>query len=496
MKLKFWQKESRASLENPSTSLSDPSAFLQSWLGGGSTKSGSVVTPDTAMSLTSVYAAVRVISETIASLPLHVYQSTDNGKTRQSAHPVNTVLSRQANNEMAAFTVRETLMSHVLLWGNGYAEIQRNQRGDIVALWPLLPDRTNAIRKDGVKYFVTKVGSEFVRLDDRDVLHISGLSYDGLQGYSPITLNRESLGLSMAANEYGARMFSNNARPGGILEHPGKLSPDAVDRLRKSWSEIHQGLSNSHRVAILEEGLTWKQLSVSPEDAQFLETRKFQKGEVATMFNIPPHMIGDLEKATFSNIEHQAIQFVVHTIRPHLVRWEQELNRKLLSGDYFAEHTVDGLLRGDTASRYASYAVGRQWGWLSANDIRRLENQNDIEGGDTYLTPLNMVDANAPIPEQEPTIDPEQERDFAPLVDEAMRRINQREKDRVAALIKRSAPQTELDTFIANHRQYIHDQLQPIADVSGKDMDLDAMVNTHINALESKIEGMKDAKRD
>lgn len=480
MNLKFWQKEQRASLENPSTNLSDPNAWLQSWLGGEVTNAGAKVSPVNAITIPSVFAAVRVISEAIASLPYHVYENTDEGKNRVKAHPLNDILGREANSEMAAFTLRETLMAHVLLWGNGYAEIERNVRGDVIGLWPLMPDKTDVIRKDGVKHYVTRVNGQLIRLEDRNVLHISGLSHDGLKGYSPITLMRESLGLTIAAEEFGARMFSNNARPSGVLQSPGKLSPEAAQRLKESWSSIHQGLSNAHRVAILEEGLTWSQMSINPDDAQFLETRKLQKTEVATMFNIPPHMIGDLEHATFSNIEHQGIQFVVHTIRPWLVRWEQEINRKLFDGDYFGEHIVDGLLRGDVKSRYDAYAVGRQWGWLSTNDVRALENQNPVEGGDLYLTPMNMVDANNPEPEQAPE---EAERDFQPLIDSTIQRITQRENDRIKGVLKRN---DNIDTFIDNHRQYILDQLAPISAAKGG-LDVDSLAEQHITNLRARL---------
>lgn len=484
MNLKFWQKESRASLENPSTNLSDPNAWLQGWIGGSTTNSGAKVSAVNAVTIPAVYAAVRVISESIASLPFHVYERTDTGKERVSGHVINQIMGREANSEMTAFTLRETLMSHVLLWGNGYAEIERNRRGDVIGLWPLMPDKTEVIRKDGVKHYLTKVNGKAIRLEDRNVLHVPGLSHDGLKGYSPITLMRESLGLTIAAEEFGARMFSNNARPSGVLEHSGKLSLEAAERLKKSWASIHQGLSNSHRVAILEEGLQWKQMSINPDDAQFLETRKLQKTEVATMFNIPPHMIGDLEHATFSNIEHQAIQFVVHTIRPWLVRWEQEINRKLLDGDYFGEHIVEGLLRGDVKSRYDAYAIGRQWGWLSVNDVRKLENQNDIDGGDVYLSPMNMVDATNPIPDEAENTPDEAERDFQPLIDSTIQRITQRENDRIKGVLKRN---DSIDIFLDNHRQYILDQLAPISAAKGG-LDVDSLAEQHITNLRAKLE--------
>jgi hypothetical protein len=230
------------------------------------------------------------------------------------------------------------------------------------------------------------------------VWHLRGLSSDGLVGLSPIQLMRQAIGLGMATEEFGARFFGNDARPGGVLQHPGVLGNEAFERLQSSWETRHGGLSNSHRVAILEEGMQYSQIGIPPEDAQFLETRKFQVTEIARAFRVPPHMLADLERATFSNIEHQSIEFVVHSIRPWLVRWEQSIQQQLMLDrdrqKYFAEFVVDGLLRGDTVSRYQAYATGRQNGWLSANDIRTLENMNPVDGGDIYLVPLNMVPAD------------------------------------------------------------------------------------------------------
>jgi HK97 family phage portal protein len=226
------------------------------------------------------------------------------------------------------------------------------------------------------------------------VLHIPGLGFDGLLGYSPIAMAREAVGLAMATEEFGARFYNQNAQPGIVLKHPNRLSNEARDNLRKSWEDSHRGLDKAHKAAILEEGMSLEKIGIPPDDAQFLETRKFQRSEIASFFHIPPHMIGDLDKATFSNIEQQSLEFVVYTMRPWLVRWEQAINQKLiLQENYFSEFLVDGLLRGDIAARYSAYAVGRQWGWLSANDVRELENMNPIDGGDTYLTPLNMLPA-------------------------------------------------------------------------------------------------------
>lgn len=359
------------------------------------------VTETSALRVTAVYACVRVLAETVATLPLVVYRrQKPRGKLRDPSHPLYTVLHDQANTEMTAMQLRETMMAHVLLWGNAYASIERDGAGNVVGLWPLLPDRTYVVRDDKtgkLVYITTLPNGEQVLLPWDQVLHIPGLSYNGIVGYSPIQCAREAIGLALAAEEFGARFFGNGARPGGVLEHPATLSDEAYKRLRSSWESMHRGLNNAQRLAILEEGMQYKPLTIPPEDAQFLETRKFQVTEICRLFRVPPHLVGDLERATFSNIEHQSIEFVVHTIRPWLVRWEQAINMKLLTPlerrRFFVEHIVDGLLRGDIASRYNAYAIARQNGWMSANDIRELENMNPIPGGDVYLVPLNMQDA-------------------------------------------------------------------------------------------------------
>jgi len=362
---------------------------------------GVSVTETTALSVVTVYACVRILSETLASLPLLLYKRLGRGKQRAVEHPLYQILHDVPNPEMNSFTFRETLMAHLVTWGNAYAEIEWDNYTKVKALWPLRPDRMQVWRENGeivYKYLLPNSAGIAV-LPSYRIWHIPGLGFDGLIGYSPITLAREAIGLSLATEEFGARFFSNGAAPGGVLEHPAKLSKEAQENLRKSWNEMHSGLSNQHRVAILEEGMKWSKVGMPLNDAQFLETRKFQRNEIASFFHIPPHMIGDLERATFSNIEEQALEFVVYTMRPWLVRWEQSINQKLLTPDeraeYFAEFLVDGLLRGNIQARYQAYATGRQWGWLSANDIRELENQNPLPGeeGDIYLNPMNMVPA-------------------------------------------------------------------------------------------------------
>lgn len=372
----------------------------------GGTTSGKAVTERSAMQMTAVYSCVRILSEAIAGLPIHLYRSDDDGsKEKATDHPLYFILHDEPNPEMTSFVFRETLMTHLLLWGNAYAQIIRNGKGEVVALYPLMPNRMTVDRdENGHLYYEYQTSQEEahtmngsrVRLSPYDVLHIPGLGFDGLVGYSPIAMAKNSIGMAIACEEYGAKFFANGATPGGILEHPGVVKDP--DKVRDSWNAAFGGSSNSNKVAVLEEGMKYTPISISPEQAQFLETRKFQIDEIARIFRIPPHMIGDLEKSSFSNIEQQSLEFVKYTLDPWVCRWEQSMQRALLTQDekkeYFFKFNVDGLLRGDYQSRMNGYATGRQNGWMSANDIRELENLDRIpaeDGGDLYLINGNMT---------------------------------------------------------------------------------------------------------
>ena len=309
---------------------------------------------------------------------------------------------------MTSFIWRETMLSHLLLWGNAYSQIIRTGRNQVAQLYPLLPDHMEVDRdSDGVlTYTYTTRTGEQVTLRPEDVLHIPGLGFDGVVGYSPIALEKNAIGLGIAAEEYGSKFFANGARPSGILTHPNTVKDPK--RLRESWNSAYGGSSNANRVAILEEGMRYEPISVPNSEAQFLETRKFQVSEICRIFRVPPHLVADLEHATFSNIEHQSISFAVHTIRPWLVRIEQAMNRALLSerekGRYYVQFNMDGLMRGDYKSRMEGYAIGRQNGWMSANDIRILENLNPIpdeEGGNVYMVNGNMVPITFPLTHKE-----------------------------------------------------------------------------------------------
>jgi HK97 family phage portal protein len=372
----------------------------------GGTTSGKPVNEHTAMQMTAVYSCVRILAEAVAGLPLHLYKYTDSGgKEKALSHPLYFLLHDEPNPEMSSFVFRETLMTHLLLWGNAYAQIIRNGKGEVIALYPLMPNRMSVDRdSSGALYYTyTKYSDEAptmkgmtVTLRPSDVFHIPGLGFDGLVGYSPIAMAKNAIGMAIACEEYGAKFFANGAAPGGVLEHPGTIKDP--QKVRDSWNAAYQGSSNSHRVAVLEEGMKYQPIGISPEQAQFLETRKFQINEIARIFRVPPHMVGDLEKSSFSNIEQQSLEFVKYTLDPWVIRWEQTISRALLRPDekklYFAKFNVDGLLRGDYVSRMNGYATARQNGWMSANDIRELENLDRIPpelGGDLYLINGNMT---------------------------------------------------------------------------------------------------------
>ena len=371
----------------------------------GGSSSNKLVTERSSMQVAAVYACVRVLSEAVAQLPLHLYKYTGDGsKEKALDHPLYRLLHDEPNPEMSSFVYRETEMCHLLLWGNAYSQIIRNGKGEVVALYPLMPNRMTVSRDDkGRLYYEYTISDDDAPqvkktiLKPSEVLHIPGLGFDGLVGYSPIAVAKNAIGLSIATEEYGAKFFANGATPGGILEHPGVIKdPDAV---REAWNKGFGGSGNSSKVAVLEEGMKYTPISISPDEAQFLDTRKFQISEIARIFRVPPHMIGDLEHSTFSNIEQQSLEFVTYSLQPWLVRWEQGIHRALLSEDekkdYFAKFNVDGLLRGDYQSRMNGYAVGIQNGFMSPNDVRTLENMDlipDERGGNRYMCNGNMID--------------------------------------------------------------------------------------------------------
>ncbi len=371
----------------------------------GTSASGKAVNERTAMQMTAVYSCVRILSEAVAGLPLHLYRyNGDGGKEKAIDHPLYQLLHDEPNPEMSSFVFRETLMTHLLLWGNGFAQVIRNGKGEVIALYPLMPNRMTVDRDEhGRLYYSYKRSTdepggrdETIIFTPHDVLHIPGLGFDGLVGYSPIAMAKNAIGLAIATEEYGAKFFANGAAPSGVLEHPGTIKDP--NRVREAWMSQFGGSQNSGKIAVLEEGMKYTPISISPEQAQFLETRKFQINEIARIFRVPPHMIGDLDRSTFSNIENMSREFVTYTLDPWLARWEGNLRRTLLSPDekksYFFKFNVDGLLRGDYQSRMQGYAVGIQNGFMCPNDVRRLEDWDLIpesEGGNNFMVNGNMV---------------------------------------------------------------------------------------------------------
>ena len=301
-----------------------------SLMGGGS-NAGISVTPANALTSSAVFACVRILAETVASLPLITYVRTKDGRDRATNFYLYPILHDGPNEYMTSFEFRETLQGHLTLWGNAFSQVDYDKSGRITSIFPLRPDKMMNIRlENGQKYYHYQLpNGQFVWLPGEKIWHLKAFG-DGVWGYSPVELLRNAIGLNMALEKFGSKFFANGARPGGVLEHPGQLSDKSAKNLRASWNEMHSGLDNAQKVAILEEGLKWHDVGIPPEEAQFLETRKFQLTEIARIYRIPPHMIADLEKATFSNIEQQDLEFVKYTMFPWLTRWEQSIHKHLL----------------------------------------------------------------------------------------------------------------------------------------------------------------------
>ncbi len=367
----------------------------------GRADSGERVDEKSAMQIATVYACVRLLAESVASLPLHLFRVTDDdgGKEKARDHPLYPLLFRQPNPEMSSFTFRETMMTHLLLWGNAYAQIIRDGKNDVLGLYPLLPENVEVDRSDaGEIYYIYHAytdetpgeNNKDITFQRQDILHIPGLGFNGLVGFSPIAMMKNALGSAIAVEKYGSSFFRNGAQPSGVLEHPGVLKNP--EKIRQNWSDVYGGANNAHKVAVLEEGMAYKPISLPPEDSQFLSTREFDVEEICRIFRVPPHLVQDLKRSTFNNIEHQGISFVQYTLMPWLERFEQAIIKDVLLEEeqdtYFPKFNVDGLLRGDYKSRMEGYAIGFSNGFLSPNDIRRLENMDPIsdeDGGNVYV---------------------------------------------------------------------------------------------------------------
>lgn len=472
-------------------SLANPSRWLELAFGsGGQTATGIRVNESTALRQVTVFACVRILAEAISSLPLPVYRRlSDGGKMRVPEHPLYEILNVSANDRMGSMTLLETLVGHVALWGNSYCYVERDNGGRVRSLYPLLPDRTRPLIRNGQLMYETRLHTDpngvaqsdgqMIYLSADEVMHVPGLSWDGLKGMSVVATLRENIGLGLALQEYSSRFFSNGALPGMMMIANKNLSPDQKTMLQTTWAENHQGLGNAQRMAILEGDFRIERLGMQNDDAQFLESRKFSRSEIASIFRVPAHLVGDLEKATFSNVEQQSLDFSVHTLRPWLRRFEQAITRRLFTDQerkiYFAEFLMDGLLRGDTATRYAAYHIGRQDGWMSANEVRAKEGLNPVLGGDSFLVPLNMTEATSPGPDASAQTNSSnvsqgraklmltQRQSFAAVADRILRR-ERADVSRELERGRRTRSETIqwLETFYADHKSFCDREVTPM----------------------------------
>lgn len=362
------------------------------------------ITPSNAVQIPTVLACIRVLSESLASLPLHLYVRGKRGKFKAYRHPLYALLRDLPNPEMTQVELVMILQGHLAGWGNAYAQKVHNRKGELIAVWPMRPDRMQIHRlQDGWLWYYysddptqepdVRNANNWYRRDE--IMHLRGLGFDGVQGYSVISLARRALQMADNAEAYGSKFYENGARPGIVLTTPKQLTDKAYERLKTSWETRHQGIENANKTAILEEGTDIKEFGIPPKDSQYIETTKFKRSEIASLFRIPPHMVGDLERATFSNIEEQGLEFVRYTLAPWIKIWEQAIYRDLLTEQerriYFARFDTFGLTIGNTVAQQQWFATGLQNGYLSPNDVREIIGLNEIDGGDQYMRQLNMA---------------------------------------------------------------------------------------------------------
>ncbi|HHW13482.1 MAG TPA: phage portal protein [Firmicutes bacterium] len=477
--------------------LANPEKWLVELFGGPKTTSGMHVTEEKALCLPAVWSAVNRISSTVASLPLHVYRRRETGKERAVQHPAYTLLHDASNPYMTAMQFRRTLTAHVLLWGNGYAYIERNQAGELVALWPLSPAATWPawVKIDGQKRLVynTVIDGQGQQLLDYEVLHVAGLGFDGLQGYSVIAMEREAVGLGLAMQDMTARVVANNAVPPVVLVHPASISEDAQRKLAEAWRKSYGG-DNVGKVGVLAEGIKIEQLGMPLKDAEFLAQRNYTVLDVARMFNMPATLLEGGDKApTYASAEQFDNWFAKHTIRPWLVAWEQAIALRLFTGlerrRYFAEHALEGILRGDSQARAEYYNKLFQIGALSINDIRELENQNGIgPEGDRHFVPLNMVaveQAGQP---------PQAQRDLEPVWKDARQRILRRARNDVSREAEKRARNGDLDGLLAwidefcvEHVEFAERNLEPVCRAEGRPGEAEMLARNHAERLRSEL---------
>lgn len=386
-------------ISRPRSAITESSELYKLMSGGAMSDAGMGVNKESAMRVTAVYACVQVISETLAQLPLILYQRTGDRKDRATANRLYGLLHDMPNSFQSSFDFRQTKTAQVVMGGAGYSFINRSVTGDVLELLPMHPDKVvmKQARDYSLSYVFTDAEGNQIPLRQDQVWRVIGMSLDGLRGISPIERHRQTVGISLAADKHTALTFKNGAKMSGILKHPSHFSDkDVAARVAESWDAASSG-DNMGKTPLLEDGLDWMQVSMTNRDAQYIETRKFQTEDVARIFRVPPHKIGHLEKATNNNIEHQGLEFVVDTMMPWIRRWEQSITRDIIGRanmrSIFPEFLLDGLLRGDSKARAEFYSKAVGGPWMSANEARIKDNMNPIEGLDEVLKPLNMTPA-------------------------------------------------------------------------------------------------------
>lgn len=379
-----------------------PSKWFINWLNGGESESGEYVTEETAMKMASVYACIRLLSQSVAKLPLHTYSTKNGKKDREYIHPVAYLLETRPNPYMTPYEFKQTMEMHRQLYGNAYAEIQFGRDGYPKGLWILNPSVTDVVtdEKNHGKVWYTTVlpDGQAVKLKFENVLHIKNIGITGIKGMSPISVARETIGSQMASQKYVSKFYKNGTTAKGVLTVPGvTLKPEAKKIVREEWEKMNTGMTNANRIAILDSGITYQDLTMSQADAQFIETQKLNTTDIARIYNVPPHLIGDLEHATFSNIEHQSISFVKNTLQPLLVSWEQAIQYQLFTPTeqkrYYCKYNVDSELRGDSKSRAEYYEIMERIGAYNIDEIRNKEDLPELENGlgKKHLISLNYT---------------------------------------------------------------------------------------------------------
>ncbi len=462
--------------QNQSSNLTQPASWLLNLFGGESTASGSRVSNETAMRVVAVYACVRLLAESLGSLPAVVYRRRpDGGKDPAPEHPLYQLLHNSPNPEMTAIEWQECGEGHHSLRGASYSQIVWSARGRPSEIVPLHPDRMHLFRDEVTDALVYRYTDRHGRQTDfrpEEVLHVRGLTTDGIHALSPIGQAREAVGLAQATEEHGARFFSNSATPSGVLHIPTALSDEAYDRLKKGFADDWTGNVNARKPMLLEEGLQWQQMGMKASDAQFLENRKFQVAEIARLFRVPLHMIGELDRSTNNNIEHQGLEFVKFTMLPRIRRWEARINKQLFlpraDREYFVEFNFEGLLRGDIKTRFEAYKSAIADGWLNPNEVRAKENLNPIPGGEKYrvqsgFLPLEDLGKNLTAPAPAATSQASLAiRHLRPALRDAAGRALRREAKALEKLHKRGLPPPDVANLYAEQREHLCLALGPI----------------------------------